>query len=83
MQTRILESMFCFRRPLWLICLNNYHSRFFLQIIGRCVTKVNEVALVFRSGDQSHNFLSQELSHFLMYITHKFQSGNNIEQLNF
>ena len=49
--------------------------RYFLQIIGRCVTMVNQMALQNKSADQSCDFLCQELSHFLMYITHMFQSG--------
>ncbi|XP_053407184.1 huntingtin-like isoform X2 [Mercenaria mercenaria] len=51
-------------------------ARLFLQIIGHCIAMINEVALQSGSGDTLCNFLSQQLSHLLMYITHMFQSGS-------
>ncbi|XP_060568114.1 huntingtin-like isoform X3 [Ruditapes philippinarum] len=51
-------------------------ARFFLQIIGLCVSTINQESMQSGSGDGSCDFLSQQLSHLLMYITHMFQSGS-------
>ncbi|KAL4231691.1 hypothetical protein ACF0H5_009269 [Mactra antiquata] len=51
-------------------------ARLFLQIIGLCVTMINEVALNNKSANISCDFLCYQLSHVLMYITHMFQSGS-------
>ncbi|XP_052771519.1 huntingtin-like isoform X2 [Mya arenaria] len=47
-------------------------ARFFLQMIGCCVSKINQSEV----GTRSCDFLCQQLSHLLMYITHMFQSGS-------
>ncbi|XP_041477605.1 huntingtin-like isoform X1 [Lytechinus variegatus] len=53
-------------------------ARFLLQIVGFTVTTVQgfrSSKSIDGSGDQSHDFLAQELSRLLLSMTHMFKSG--------
>ncbi|XP_061171379.1 huntingtin-like isoform X1 [Saccostrea echinata] len=50
-------------------------ARFLVQVIGKCLEVIMGHQLSYHGSRDHTDFLSQQLSQFLLYITHMFQSG--------
>jgi len=74
------KSVYCMQywgSTMWLLdafyCLCD--GRFLMQVIQLIVTELSRRSFHWLSTAESHDFLCQELSHLLLYVTHMFQSG--------
>ena len=52
-----------------------YYFRFLLQVIGKCAETLSREKVAVGASACNTQFLLQQVTHLMLYITHMFQSG--------